>query len=182
MGLLLKQKKQWSSSAVPVKHKSALLGLIEQANKDVVKQVRSYLFEKGWQYATVTNGYQFIIGKFINTDGTDWKKNKCIVFNGFDDIENRFVEFYNLLSKYSNVNGDGIRAIVNDFKIEKGRTVISTIPTKGLEIDRNSLSAELIPIINKVFGELSDVDEETNKELIRECFIENSEIKRINLK
>ncbi|WP_300284945.1 P-loop NTPase fold protein [uncultured Alistipes sp.] len=177
-GFVVEAKKTMVEFIVPVKHKSALLGLFEQANKDVVKQVRSYLFEKGWQYATVTNGYQFIIGKFINTDGTDWKKNKCIVFNGFDDIESRFVEFYNLLSKYSNVNGDGIRAIVNDFKIEKGRTVISTIPTKGLEIDRNSLSAELIPIINRVFGELSDVDEETNKELIRECFIENSEIKK----
>lgn len=177
-GFVVEAKKTRVEFVVPSKHKSTSIELFEKANKEVIKQVRSYLFEKGWQYAAITNGYQFIVGKFINTDGTDWKKNKCIIFNGFDDIEARFIEFYNLLSKYSNVNGDGIRSIVNDFKIETGRTIISTIPVKGLEIDRNSLSAELVPIINRVFGELIDIDDETNKELIKECFIENSEIKK----
>lgn len=175
---VVEAKKSQNEFIVPTNHKSALLNIIERANPDIIRQVRLYLFEKGLQYAVLTNGYQFIIGKFANTDGSEWRKNKCIIFNGFEDIENRFTEFYNLLSKYSNVNGMGMRSITNDFNIEVGRSIISTIPAKDLELDRNSLSAELVPIISKVFGELIDVDEEHNKELIKECFIENSEIRK----
>ena len=50
--------------------------------------------------------------------------------------------------------------------------------TKDSEIVRNSLSADLTPIIEKLFGELHDVDETINKQLIKECFIENKEIKK----
>ena len=36
----------------------------------------------------------------------------------------------------------------------------------------------MTPIIDRLFGELYDVDKEVNKTLIEECFIENKEIKK----
>ncbi|MFD2904267.1 hypothetical protein [Sphingobacterium anhuiense] len=47
------------------------------------------------------NGKKFAFCKLINIDGTDWKENNCLIFDDLQDIENRFVDFYENLSKSS---------------------------------------------------------------------------------
>lgn len=175
---IVEAKKTYVDFILPNKNTSVTIGTVEKSNKDVISQIRKYLYEMGLQYAVVTNGYQFIIGKFSNTDGTDWRKNKCLIFNGFDDIETRFIEFYNVLSKSSNIENFGFKIYLEEFVQYRGKTILSTLPLKDSELIRNSLSAELTPIINRLFGELYDIDDAINKELIKECFIENNEIKK----
>lgn len=175
---IVEAKKAFIDFILPNKNTAVTIGTIEKSNKEVISQIRKYLYEMGLQYAVVTNGHQFIIGKFSNTDGTDWRKNRCLIFNGFDDIDTRFIEFYNILSKFSNAENIGFKVYLEEFVQYKGKTVLSTLPLKDSELIRNSLSAELTPIINKLFGELYDIDEAINKELIKECFIENNEIKK----
>ena len=145
---------------------------------DVVDQIRRYLFEKGLQYAVITNGHQFIIGKFCNTDGSDWKHNKCLIFNGHEDISERFMSFYNILSKNSISQNSGFKIFLEEAIQREGKTILSIIPANDSELVRNSISSELTPIIDKLFGELYDIDDEVNKTLIEECFIENKEIKK----
>ena len=175
---IVEAKKNFVEFTLPNQHTHVTAGTIEKANKDVIAQIRKYLFEMGLQYAVVTNGHQFIIGKFANTDGTDWRKNKCLIFNGFDDIDSRFVDFYNILSKSSVIENFGFKLFLEEFVQNKGRTILSSLPSKDSELIRNSLSAELTPIIDRLFGELYDIDDAINKELIKECFIENKEIKK----
>ena len=175
---IVEAKKTFIDFILPNKNTSVTIGTIEKSNKEVISQIRKYLYEMGLQYAVVTNGHQFIIGKFSNTDGTDWRKNKCLIFNGFDDIDTRFIEFYNVLSKCSNTENIGFKVYLEEFVQYKGKTILSTLPLKEAELIRNSLSAELTPIINRLFGELYDIDEVINTELIKECFIENNEIKK----
>ena len=177
-GFIVEAKKTYVKFSLPTQHKSTSVKIFAQSHPDIVTQVRKYLFDKSLQYAVITNGHQFVIGKFANSDGTDWKENKCLIFNGFDQISERFVEFYNLLSKHSLSENGGLNVFFNELVITKGRTIISTVSTKDSEIVRNSLSADLTPIIEKLFGELHDVDETINKQLIKECFIENKEIKK----
>lgn len=175
---IVEAKKTLINFNIPKKHNVVTLGTFSKQNQDVVAQVRSYLNEAGLQYAVITNGYQFIIGKFTNIDGTDWKNNKCLIFNGFEDIENRFVDFYNVLTKCSNTENLGFKIFLEETTQNKGHIILPTLPEKDSEIVRNSLSADLTPIIDKLFGELYSVNDEVNKELIKECFIENREIKK----
>ena len=98
---IVEAKKNFTEFIIPNSHRTVTIGTFAKDNKDVVNQIRKYLFKKGLQYAVITNGHQYIIGKFCNIDGSDWKHNKCLIFNGLDDIEERFSSFYNILSKNS---------------------------------------------------------------------------------
>lgn len=175
---IVEAKREFKDFKLPVNHKYSSIGTLEKNNKEDIKQVRHYLFEKGLQSAVITNGHQFIIGKFANTDGSDWKDNKCLIFNGFDDIDDRFIEFYNILSNTAVSENNGFNIFLEESVLKEGKTILSSLSEKDAEIVRNSLSSDLTPIINKLFGELGDISESINNELIKECFIENKEIKK----
>jgi GTPase SAR1 family protein len=175
---IVEAKKNLIDFIIPTNHKTVTIGTFEKSNKDVVSQIRKYLFEVGLQYAVITNGHQFIIGKFSNTDGSDWRHNKCLIFNGFDDINDRFIVFYNILSKNSICENSGFKIYLEESIQREGKTILSTLPAKDSELVRNPLSSELTPLINQLFGELYNIDDSINKELISECFIENKEIKK----
>ena len=176
---IVEAKRELKDFNLPAKNERSSMGIFEKANRDEVEQIRRYLFDKGLQYAVITNGHQFIIGKFLNTDGSDWKNNKCLIFNGFDDIDTRFTAFYNILSKTFVAENGGFSVYLKELAKKEGKTILSTLSEKDAELVRNSLSSELTPIINKLFGELYSIDETLNTtELITECFIENQEIKK----
>lgn len=173
---VIEAKKQFVEFTLPIKHKNLSLGTFKGSNPDVVKQIRQYLFEVGLQFGVISNGRQFIVSKFINSDGSDWQKNKCIIFNGIDDIENRFVEFYNLLSRYTIVEKGCI--ILFDENETRGQIILSSLANKDEELVRNDLSSNLNPILNEVFSEIYKYEILDNREFIEECFIENEEIKK----
>jgi len=174
---VIEAKKNFINFKLPYKHNAVTLATLEKGNLEIIKQVRSYLFEVGIQYAVITNGHQFIIGKFINTDGTEWRKNKCAVFSSLADVEQRFIDFFNILSKLSIIENCGFKLYLEEL-LPRGKKIIAGLPSKDSELVRNSLSAQLIPILEQIFGELFSYSELINKELIKECFIENKEIKK----
>ncbi len=173
---VVEAKKAYNKFQLPVKHKSLTLGSFKQGNSEVLSQIRQYIFEAGLQSGIITNGNQFVIGNFTNIDGSDWQKNKCILFHDLDDIENRFVEFYNLISKNAIIENGGF-GTSNDDNI-KGSIILSSIPNKDKELIRNTLSSSLGVIIDNVFGEIYRYEVLDDKRLIEECFIENEEIKK----
>lgn len=172
---VIEAKKNFVDFKLPNKHKSSTLNSLLKGNKEVISQIRAYMFEVGVQYGVISNGRQFIIGKFVNSDGTDWKKNKCIIYHDINDLEDRFIDFYNLLARDSVIENGTI--LIEEEK-EIGRTIYSSLSGKNGEIVRNSLSSELTPVLDKVFGEIYKYEVLDNKELIKECFIENKEIKK----
>jgi len=173
---VIEAKKNFVEFKLPTKHKSVTINSLLKGNHEVITQIRSYMFEVGVQYGVISNGRQYIFGKFVNTDGTDWKKNKCIIFNGIEELEKRFIDYYNLLSRKSVVENGTI--LIEDEDKEFGRNINSTLSEKNGEIIRNSLSSELTPVLDKVFGEIYKYEVLDNEELIKECFIENKEIKK----
>ena len=135
-----------------------ILGLSE--NRDVIQQIRNYLSDEGIDYGIITNGKQFIIGQFINHNGTLWKQNKCLVFNGLDEIKENFITFYNNLSKEGIIENGGFKFLQNK-EIEFSKKIIETLVDREKEIVRNSISTNLTPIIETIFGEIfSDIKED----------------------
>lgn len=172
---VIEAKRNFDDFKLPVKHKTATLNSLLKGNKDVIEQIRNYLFEEGLQYGIISNGHQFIIAKFINSDGTSWKSNKATLFNGVNDIEKRFIDFFNLFSRLAVVENTGFNIEVDSFK---GKSIYSNLPNPNKELIRNSLSGNITPLLDSVFGEIFNNDFMDDEALIKECFIANEEIKK----
>lgn len=175
--LIIEAKRQFNDLILPNQNKrKCKLNSIYSSNKEVIDQIRHYLDDCGCDIGVVTNGKQYIIAKFFNTNGIPWKENNCIVYNGVDDIMNNYVEFWNTLSKESVIRNCGIKQLF-DVEMSFSKTVLSSILNKDNEIVRNDLSAKLAPLIDKVFGDIYNSNEEDDDiEFIKECYVENKEV------
>lgn len=174
---IIEAKRNFKEFVIPKNHKSLKVKSFLKENEDVITQIRNYAGDFGVNYGVITNGKQYIILKLYNQDGTSWKDNPCIVFNGIDDIQNRFVEFYETLSKFSIVNNGGF---IYDLpsNLSPSFTIFSKITQKEKELIRNPLSSKITPIINSVFGEMFSSETESNENFIEKCFVENKETKK----
>lgn len=175
--LIVEAKKQFVQFVLPNARKITTFNALLKGNEEVINQIRSYLTDSGISNGIVTNGSQFIIGKLVNTDGKDWKKNKCLIFDGFDDIEKRFIEFHNNISKESIIENGNFDFYTEDLTA-KSYKIVSTLIDREKEIVRNNISAEIAPLIDYVFGEIFQEEEQDNIEFFKECFISNEEIKK----
>jgi hypothetical protein len=174
---IVEAKKQYVEFKLPLNHKTVLIKTLLLGNEEIIKQIRDYAADSGITNGIITNGKQFIIGKFLNYDGTDWKSNKCLIFNGFEDIKERFIEFYNNLERYSIIQNGGF--IFNFSKIANNyNKIISNLTERDNELIRNNLSTRLTPIIDKIFGEIFVDEVEDDEEFIKACFVETLETKK----
>lgn len=177
ISFVIEAKRVYQEFVLPSGHRSAKFKSIYKENTNVIKQIRSYCGDIGLQYGIITNGKQFIIGKLFNSDGTDWKENNCLIFHNIEDIRNRFIEFYENTSKYALINNGGFKFDYLPIDTE-AKTILSSLLHRDKEIDRNNLSAQITPLIDKFFGEIFSSEIEENENFIRECFVENKEIKK----
>lgn len=178
---IVEAKRMFHSIKLPLNHKKAAINSLYKGNKELFDQIRAYAIDHSVQYCVITNGYQFIIFRAININKTPWKDNLCMLFNGVDDIETRFIDFFENLSKYSLIHNGGFKF---DLPIgnKEYKTVLSTLIDRDKELIRNNLSAKITPLIDKVFGEIFSEERDDDYELIRHCFVENKETKKIKMK
>jgi predicted type IV restriction endonuclease len=109
ISFVIEAKRNYKEFTLPSAHNKVKVKNILKENLDVITQIRSYCGDIGLQYGIITNGIQFIITKFYNSDGKDWKENECLIFHSLQDIEDRFVEFYENTSKYCLINNGGFK-------------------------------------------------------------------------
>ena len=180
INFIIEAKRSFLEIVIPTNHKRAKIKSIYNDNKELFDQIRNYAIDHGIPYGILSNGRQFIICKLFNTDGSLWIENKCLIFNGFEEIEKHFVEFFENLSKSSITANGGFKF---DFPINSlsSNTIISTIIDRDKELVRNSLSTALTPIIERIFGEIFSEESENDLDFIQKCFVENQETKKNRL-
>src|SRR5690606_32993142 len=147
------------------------------SNQEHFKQIRSYAIDKSCQFGVLTNGRQMIVAKLFNIDGKNWQENNCLIFGSLDDISNRFVDFYENLSKFAVTSYGGFKFDLPIANLTYTKLRSSLIDADK-ELIRNSMSATLAPIIEKVFGEIYNDGNENDEEFIKRCFVENQETKK----
>ncbi|MFM9329051.1 hypothetical protein [Paenibacillus mesotrionivorans] len=78
-------------------------GVVYNSNKKFLDQAKNYMVKLGTPFSLVTNGHIFIVQRMPIFEHS---KN-LLVFKSWDDIESKFIDFWNILSPYSN----GIEAL-----------------------------------------------------------------------
>jgi len=171
-------KKQFVSLKLPNSKKVKIKTLLtDTINEDCISQIRNYLVEKGLNIGIISNGNQFIIAQFVNVDGTDWKNNEAILFDGFDEIERRFIDFYNLLS-YKEVFRKGRIEIRKEVKFAKKLIGLPNLRRKNDKLIRNDLSDKLIKIIDLIFREIVSTSELDNITELEKCYVLNEDVEK----
>jgi hypothetical protein len=174
---IIEAKRQFVELKLPKNHKHSSLNALQSGNKEQIQQIRNYCIDESIPYGVITNGYQFIFLKAFNTDNKPWKENSCLLFNGFQDVEARFIEFYENLSKFGVINNGGFKFDLPITHLQS-KTILATLLDKDKELIRNSLSASITPIMDKVFGEIFSEEREDDEDFIKYCFVENKETKK----
>lgn len=176
---VVEAKKASIEFILPEKVRKVKLKTLYKANKEVITQIRTYLIERSLLYGIVTNGKQFIVAKFINTDGSEWLDNNAIIYQDLDTIEEDFIKFYELLSKES-VSRNGRFKIIEDAISGKTLVKSNNLKRKDDELIRNQESQELIPIITDVFEEIYSLDSLNEENLLHQCYVKNEDVKKYN--
>jgi hypothetical protein len=177
IAFIVEAKRQFNELILPLHHDKTSLNVLARDNEDVLNQIRGYAIDEGVPYGVITNGYQFIISRLYNINAKSWKENIALIFKNIEDINARFIEFFNNLSKYSLINNGGFPFDL-PLKPPDGKTVLSSQLDKDKELVRNSFSAVLAPLVDQVFGEMFTPEREDDAEFIKYCFIENAETKK----
>ena len=151
--------------------------LSDPTNNEVVVQIRSYIIEKGLTHGVISNGHQFVIARFVNSDGTDWRNNSAILFNGIDAVTNRFIEFYELLSE-EYIRRNGRIEIIEDISCDKKLIGLSRLRRKNEKLVRNELSDKLIKVIDIIFREIERTSDLEGLDTLKECYVFNSDVKK----
>ncbi|HRG07193.1 MAG TPA: hypothetical protein PLJ08_01345, partial [Cyclobacteriaceae bacterium] len=176
---VIEAKKNLLDFTLPEKGRKVKLKTIYKANKEIIDQIRSYIFQRSLLYGIVTNGRQFIIGKFNNSDGSDWQNNEVIIFQDLDSIEKDFILFYETISKEYVQHHGRLKLFQEEIK---WKTIVKTnnLKRKDDELVRNTLSHELIPIITEVFEEIYNLENLKDLRILEECYVKNEDIKKYN--
>jgi KaiC/GvpD/RAD55 family RecA-like ATPase len=142
-----------------------------------INQVQKYCFDNGIEFACVTNGLQWVIFKAVRTDGIHLSKGRVIVFKSLEDIAERFIQFWNLLGK-RNVEEN---SLVRTFQPSEApgfqyKRITDELRHYSERVSRNSLSADLEPLIREYMGEIAD---EKSREKLRDLFVRSKALKEV---
>ncbi len=176
---VVEAKKTFVEFNIPEKSRKIKLKTIYKANKEVIDQIRSYIFNRGLLYGIITNGKQFIIGKFNNTDGTDWQENQVLIYQNLDVVETNFIQFYETISKEF-VNHFGRFKLFAETNQGKSIVKSNNLRRKDDELVRNKISHELIPIITEIFEEIYNLENLKDEKILERCYVKNDDIKKYN--
>lgn len=158
------------------RRKYKINGVISK-NEDLIEainQSRSYAENRSIKYAIVTNGIQLIAFIATRTDGIPWRNGECVVFRDLGDIENNYIDFYNLFYKDNLIAHSLEKEFSMEHKILRGNRLIGVLEKPDEPIYRNAYSDAMNKMIEDYF---SDIVELADKEVFENCYCTNTEIK-----
>lgn len=140
-----------------------------------IRQARQYAVDHGVQFCCVTNGDQFVFFRASNQYGLEWSDHDAIVFRSHQEIIDRFIQFYELLS-YDSVRHGTIHESLPVRKRQRDalRQFILLDPKKQALYrtrERNKLFLPIKDIISHVFQDIYGQTDDTS--LLKNCYVES---------
>ena len=179
-GLILEAKRVGKTFVLPegisFRDRLSVKNLLQRQSdlKKMYDQVVTYAHERGFQFCALSNGTQWLLFPGVRTDQIHIRQSRAIVFNGFSEIENNFVEFWNLLSFDAVKSGSLLRYLLEPLNRIEPTFIFNAEGRTNVPYDRNPLSLILVDLLPKYFGDLHG--DPSSTEMLRECFVSDSPV------
>ncbi|MGE0454393.1 MAG: hypothetical protein AB7O37_16200 [Vicinamibacteria bacterium] len=177
--VVVEAKKEGASFTLPIgnDHRALKLNGVLSTDASIraaIDQVWEYCVNVGSRYAVATNGYSWITFRAIRED-LPWREGVARVFHGLDTIQERFVEFWNLLAYSAIASGALDTEFGSSHRIDRrlGR-VLDELFNADLPLQRNRLHAQIHPIIKSFF---EDIAEQDQPEILQSCYVHSHSLR-----
>jgi len=172
--IVVEAKKAGATFAVPMDRRSAKLGgvLREGAVGQAIRQARDYCRAKHIQFAVATNGSCWIVFPAIRTDGVTFDDSMARIFRDLADIHERFVEFWELLSRQRVTDGNLEQELLQQDQIPRAKRLLFSLREPGYRLGRNALFDHIEPAVNVALTEEALVN---NIAALEACYVKSSD-------
>ena len=137
-------------------------------------QVIRYAHERSIPFCALTNGTQWLIFPGVRIDNIHLRRSKVILFNGFREIKDNFLDFWNLLA-FESVAIESLKRNLYDEYIPIEPSYLFNAEGRiNIPYDRNILSLPLTDILPRYFGDLHG--DPTHTDMLQECFVKESPV------
>ncbi len=172
--IVVEAKRAGAAFRLPPRLNSGKLGgvLGEGEIGEAIRQARDYCRTKSIPFAVATNGSTWVVFPAVRTDAVTFEESQARVFRGLDDIRERFVEFWELLSRQRVIEGNLENELLEPPRDGMSRRVLTLLSEPGFRLGRNALFEQLEPAVTAALSDealLHDVD------ALRACYVRNSE-------
>jgi GTPase SAR1 family protein len=172
--VIVEAKRVGADFVLPSRVASARLGAVLSEGEvgAAIRQARDYCRKRSAQFAVVTNGAAWIVFPAIRTDGVPFEETQARVFRDLPDIQERFVEFWELLSRQRVIEGNLERELLGTGRTVTGHRPLSLLKEPDFKLGRNSLYQYIEPAVTKA---LTDEGLIADAAALRACYVETSE-------
>lgn len=172
---LVEAKRAGSAFVLPARKFRLKLGgvLSEGQVGEAIRQARDYCRRKAVPFACVTNGSTWIVFPAVRTDQITFEESEARIFRDLDDIRERFVEFWELLSRERTLDGN----LQNEILGRTGRNTVGLtlrdyLPEPGYRLGRNALYAHIEPAVAAALSDEAILDDVA---ALQACYVKTSE-------
>jgi len=174
-GVVIEAKRIGAAFSLPTKRTRLKLGgvLKEGEVGAAIVQARDYCRKKSIPFAVATNGESWIVFPAVRTDQVPFEKSEAHIFRDLNDIKDRFVAFWELLSRERVLDGNLENEFFNPACLpETSRRLRNTLAEPGYRLGRNALYDYIEPAVVKA---LTDEALLENIEALNACYVKTSE-------
>lgn len=173
--ILIEAKRIGTAFSLPSNRTRLKLGGVLQEGEvgAAIKQARDYCRKKSIPFAVATNGGAWIVYPAIRTDQITFEESEAYIFRDLNDIKNRFVDFWEILSRERVIDGNLENELLKSSCLtETFRRLRDTLPEPGYRLGRNALYDYIEPAVTEA---LTDEALLENIEALDACYVKTSE-------
>ncbi len=172
--IIVEAKKVGKAFEIANNMKTGLLGgvLSEGEVGVAIRQARDYARKLSIPYAVVTNGSTWIIFPAVRIDGVSFEKTEAVIFRDLNDIQSRFVKFWELLSRQRVIEGNLESVLFGKPKDTNIKRLIHIVKEPGYRLGRNRLYEYIESAVALALSDESILDDIEGLDF---CYVKNSE-------
>lgn len=140
---------------------------------EAIRQARDYCRAKSIPFAAVTNGSAWIVFPAVRVDQVSFEESEAYIFRDLDDIQDRIVEFWELLSRERTLEGNlGNELLGRAARTTTGSNLRQALSDAGYRLGRNAMYQHIEPA---VAAALSDEALLEDPDALAACYVKTSE-------
>lgn len=182
--ILIEAKRAEAAFTLPRQRQSGRLGGWLSAGEvgEAIRQARDYCRVKGIPFAAVTNGSAWVVFPAVRVDAISFEDSHARVFRSIADIEKRFIEFWELLSRQRVVEGSLQDELLDTRKQSESHRLLAVVKEPGYRLGRNALFEHIESAVDKALSDEAILDD---PDALENCYVKTSERirfdKRLNM-